>query len=98
MNIIHRDIGKFSRDPETSWTLPSAYYIDSEIYEREKEAIFFKTWNFACHKSAVAEPGSYATCTVADQNIAVMRGHDGVLRAFFNVCSHRGHELLKGCG
>jgi choline monooxygenase len=35
---------------------------------------------------------------VADQNIVVMRGQDGVLRAFYNVCSHRAHELLKGCG
>src|SRR5262245_37024280 len=98
MNVLQRDIGKFSRDPERSWTLPKSYYIDPEIYEREKDLIFARAWNFACHKSQVAEPGAYATCMVTDQNIVVMRGHDGQLRAFYNVCSHRAHELVKGCG
>jgi len=101
MNVIPRhvcDIGKFDRDPEKSYTLPAHYYTDPAIYEREKQAIFYKSWAYACHQSQVAEPGSYATCMVADQNIAVMRGQDGVLRAFYNVCSHRAHELVKGCG
>lgn len=101
MNVISRhicDIGKFDRDPEKSYTVPAHYYTDPGIYEREKEAIFFKSWNYGCHVSQVSEPGSFATCMIADQNIAIMRGHDGVLRAFYNVCSHRAHELLKGCG
>jgi phenylpropionate dioxygenase-like ring-hydroxylating dioxygenase large terminal subunit len=101
MNVVARhlcDIGKFNLDPEKSYTVPARYYTDPAIYEREKEAIFFKSWNYACHVSQVAEPGSYVTCKVADQNIAVMRGQDGVLRAFYNVCSHRAHELLTGCG
>ncbi len=101
MNVIPRhicDTGKFSSDPEKSYTLPAHYYIDPEIYAREREAIFFKSWNYACHVSQVAEAGAFATCMVADQSIAVTRGHDGVLRAFYNVCSHRAHELLKGCG
>lgn len=101
MNVIPRhicDIGKFSSNPEKSYTLPSHYYIDPQIYDREKEAIFFKSWNYACHVSQVTEAGSFVTCQVADQSIAVVRGHDGVLRAFYNVCSHRAHELLKGCG
>lgn len=101
MNVVARhlcDIGKFNPDPEKSYTVPARYYTDPAIYEREKEAIFFKSWNYACHVSQVAEPGSYVTCKVADQNIAVMRGEDGVLRAFYNVCSHRAHELLTGCG
>eukprot|EP01036_Dinobryon_divergens_P006873 gene6873-9134_t len=101
MNVVARhlcDIGKFDANPEKSYTVPARYYTDPAIYEREKEAIFFKSWNYACHVSQVAEPGSYVTCKVADQNIAVMRGQDGVLRAFYNVCSHRAHELLTGCG
>jgi carnitine monooxygenase subunit len=101
MNVIQRgirDIGKFSRDPEYSYTLPASYYRDPEIFARETEQIFFRAWNYACHVSQVREPGSYATTQVGDQGIAVVRGHDGVLRAFYNVCSHRAHELLKGCG
>jgi choline monooxygenase len=101
MNVITRhvcDIGRFDRDPEKSYTIPAQYYIDRDIFEREREAIFFRSWNFVCHVSQVAEPNSYVTCMIGDQNIAVTRGADGVLRAFYNVCSHRAHELLTGCG
>lgn len=102
MNVIDRQqpnaAGRFSRDPERSFTLPSQYYIDPAIFEREKRDIFYKSWNFACHVGQVEEPGSFVTVRVADQNIAVLRGQDGTLRAFHNVCSHRAHELLQGCG
>ncbi len=101
MNVVARhvcDIGKFDRDPEKSYTLPAAYYTDAGIYEREKEAIFFKSWNYVCHGSQLSDSGSYITCKVTDQNIVVMRAQDGILRAFYNVCSHRAHELVKGCG
>src|SRR5262245_47516101 len=101
MNVIQRglcEIGKFTLDPEHSYTLPAAYYTDPGVFEREKECIFFRSWNFACHQSQVREPGRYVACAIADQNIAVLRGHDGQLRAFYNVCSHRAHELLTGCG
>lgn len=101
MNVVSRqacDIGKFDADPEKSFTIPKRYYIDPAIWEREKEAIFFKAWNYACHGTQVENPGDYLAVSVADQNIVVMRGQDGVLRAFYNVCSHRAHELLQGCG
>jgi choline monooxygenase len=101
MNVISKhvcSVGKFSSNPERSYTLPADYYIDPAIYDREKEEIFFKSWNYAGHLSQLVEPGSYITTMVADQNIAIIRGHDGQLRAFYNVCSHRAHELLKGCG
>jgi choline monooxygenase len=101
MNVTQRgicDIGKFSLDPEFSYTLPRSYYLDGEIFARETEQIFFRAWNYACHVSQVSEPGSYATTQVGDQNIVVVRDHEGVLRAFYNVCSHRAHELVKGCG
>jgi carnitine monooxygenase subunit len=101
MNVIPRhfcDLGKFSVDPEVSYTVPSHYYSDHAIYEREKQNIFYKSWNFGCHVSQVAEPGAFTTCMVVDQNIVIMRGHDGTLRAFYNVCAHRAHELVTGCG
>ena len=80
--------------PETSHTLPSGYYTDPAIYEREKEAIFYRTWQYVAHESAFTKPGDYVTLHVCDQNVFVMKGGDGVLRAFYNVCRHRGHELL----
>ena len=101
MNVVSRhvcDLGRFDADPEKSFTIPKDYYTDPAIFAREKEAIFFKAWSYACHTSQVAEAGAYVTVRIIDQNIVVMRGEDGVLRAFYNVCSHRAHELLQGCG
>ena len=89
---------RFDPDPERSYTLPAHYYVEPEIFEREKEAIFFRSWQFAGHANELKEPGSYITTRIFDQNIGVIRGKDGAIRAFYNVCSHRGHELLKGRG
>ena len=82
-------------EPRTSFTLSSEYYTSPAVYEREKEAIFYRTWQYVAHRSAFAAPGDYVTLPICDQNIFVMKGGDGVLRAFYNVCRHRGHELLS---
>ena len=91
-------IDRFDRDPERSYTLPARYYYDPDIYARELDAIFAHHWIYVCHGEAVQEPSDYTTFETAGQNIIVVRGKDGVLRAFYNVCQHRGHELLKGEG
>ena len=83
-------------DPQRSFTLPSSWYTDPAIYELEKELIFYRTWQFVCHVSEVPEAGDYATLRICDQNVFVMRGEDGKLSAFYNVCRHRAHELLDG--
>ena len=83
------------RGARTSFTLPSQYYTSPAVFEREKEAIFYRTWQYVAHRSAFAEPGDYVTLPICDQNIFVIKGGDGVLRAFYNVCRHRGHELAE---
>ena len=88
----------FDADPRKSRTLPSYYYRTPEIYEREREAIFFKTWQYAGFTGDLTEPGSFITCSVLDQGLFVVRQKDGSLRGFYNVCSHRGSELLEGRG
>ena len=88
----------FTADPARSFTMPARYYHDPAIHEAEKTAIFYKTWHYAGHVSQVAEPGQYLTTKIHEQNVFVARGRDGELRAFFNVCAHRGHELLEGTG
>ena len=89
---------RVSSDPENSYTLPARYYIDAAIFEREKEAIHYRSWQPVCHVSELSEIGSYATYSLLDQNIMVVRGGDSKLRAFYNVCSHRAHQLLQGSG
>ena len=84
-----------TNEPRTSFTLPSEYYTSPEVFEREKEAIFYRTWQYVAHRSAFADPGDYVTLRICDQYVFVIKGGDGILRAFYNVCRHRGHELLS---
>ncbi|MCY3880237.1 MAG: aromatic ring-hydroxylating dioxygenase subunit alpha [Rhodobacteraceae bacterium] len=79
---------------QESFTLPSRLYTDPEIYEWEKERIFYRTWQYVAHESLFPNPGDYVTLRICDQNIFVIRGQDHVVRAFYNVCQHRAHELL----
>ena len=88
----------FTDEAGTSFTLPSPWYFRPEVHEAEKEKIFLKSWRFVCHRSELANRGDYVTVQVVDQGVFVIRGADGNLRAFYNVCQHRAHELLQGKG
>jgi len=80
------------------WIEPAEHFIDQERFEAEREQFFLDTpqvIGFACQ---VAEPGSYFTADVAGMPVVVTRDGDGVLRAFLNVCTHRGAKVASGCG
>jgi len=78
--------------------LPARYFTEPAIYQKVRSGIYFKTWQLACHVSQVSKPGDYFSFSIFDQDIFVIRGQDGVLRALFNVCQHRGHKLVEGAG
>ncbi len=90
--------GSFSRDPYRSYTLPSRFYTDPSVHARELERIFHRSWCYVGHESELADAGDFFVERVAQQPVVVVRGEDGEVRAFFNVCQHRGHELLQGSG
>jgi len=79
-------------------TLPASWYSDPEILRLEHERIFGDSWQYAGPAEQVSEPGAFLTCRAGTTPIVVVRGRDGELRAFFNVCRHRGHEVAEGCG
>ncbi|MEM7226184.1 MAG: aromatic ring-hydroxylating dioxygenase subunit alpha [Pseudomonadota bacterium] len=79
-------------------TMSSRYYQDPEVFEREKEKIFYRTWQFVAHVSALPDPGSFLTAQIADESLLVARGQDGEIRAFYNVCRHRAHRVAEGAG
>jgi carnitine monooxygenase subunit len=85
-------------DPARSTTLPGRLYVDPDALARERTALFFRTWHYAGGLSELGQPGDYVTARPLDQNVIVIRGRDGVLRGFHNVCQHRAHELLEGSG
>lgn len=88
----------FSPDPAQSMSLRSEAYLDAKWLDAEMSAVFGRTWQWICHTENLTEPGSYVSTTVAGMPIAVVRDRSGELRAFYNVCKHRAHELLSGSG
>jgi choline monooxygenase len=82
----------------TAETIPSAWYTEARFLASEKERIFWHTWQPVGHASEVADPGCYVAAEIAGEPCAVVRGKDGVLRAFSNVCRHRASTILEGCG
>jgi choline monooxygenase len=94
-----RDISVgYDPDPARSMSLRSAAYTDPQWLAADLAGIFARTWQLVCHVETLAAPGSYVSATVAEMPIAVVRDRDGRLRAFYNVCKHRAHELLSGSG
>jgi phenylpropionate dioxygenase-like ring-hydroxylating dioxygenase large terminal subunit len=78
--------------------LPAWTYRNAELNELEYEALFRPSWQFACHISQVRNAGDFVTLDLMRDSILVIRGKDGELRAFMNVCRHRGAKLLDGAG
>jgi choline monooxygenase len=73
-------------------------YRNPEVLELEQRRIFARTWQFAGHVTRLAEVGSYITASAGAEPVLVLRDDEGVLRAFRNVCRHRGSRLLSGSG
>jgi choline monooxygenase len=78
--------------------LDPRFYLDPAVLQRELETIFSRTWQYAGHVGDLPEPGRYLTGVAGDQPVLVLRGDDGEIRAFRNVCRHRGSQLLTGAG
>ena len=79
-------------------TLPYSWYTDGEVFERERQRLFEHSWVYAGHLGELPEPGSYLTTRVGDVPLVVVRDREGELRAFVNVCRHRGSEVMAGSG
>ncbi|MFJ6127867.1 aromatic ring-hydroxylating dioxygenase subunit alpha [Streptomyces griseoviridis] len=76
-------------------TLPGRYYTDPEIFRQEQEHLFESMWFCAVRGADLAGPGAFRTVQVGRENVLVTRSRSGELRAFLNICRHRGARL---CG
>ena len=79
-------------------TLPFAWYSDEETLRRERALIFARSWQYSGRAAQVADPGSYLATDAGGVPILVTRDAAGELRAFVNVCRHRGAVLMEGGG
>ena len=74
--------------------LPGWAYFSQELFELECETLFKTHWQFVCHVNEAADIGAYVTFDVAGELALVILGHDGILRAFHNLCRHRGSRIV----
>lgn len=82
-----------------AYTIPAAWYTDERVAALERQSVFARTWQAAGRADQVARPGQYFTASVASEPIVVVRGSDGKLRAFFNVCRHHAMTVMtEPCG
>ena len=98
MNPTQPQITRLTADPARSAALPGSLYSDPAIFAEEKRRLFHKSWQIVAHESELPNAGDYVSASIVDQSVFVLRGQDGEVRAFFNVCQHRAHELLAGRG
>ena len=74
-------------------TLPSRFYLDPAVLEREKELVFGRTWQLVARGDELQRSGDFVPVTVLDEPIVITHGQDGQLRAFYNVCRHRAGQV-----
>lgn len=75
-------------------TIPARWYVDPRIMELERQTLFTRSWQMVGRADQVREPGQYITWELAGEPILVVRGSDGVLRGFFNVCRHHAAAVM----
>jgi phenylpropionate dioxygenase-like ring-hydroxylating dioxygenase large terminal subunit/AcrR family transcriptional regulator len=83
-------------DRAVKLTLPGWAYHSEEFHELEREHVFLKSWQVVCHQSELPATGDYVTFEFFGRRGFVVRGNDGMIRAFHNVCSHRAHAVVSG--
>ena len=74
--------------------LPGWTYHSDALFELEKQHVFREHWQIACHISDLPEPGNYITLDLAGERALILRGQDGEIRGFHNICKHRGSRLV----
>jgi phenylpropionate dioxygenase-like ring-hydroxylating dioxygenase large terminal subunit len=77
-------------------SLPAWLYLDPGFFELEKRTLFRTSWQLICHLNDVPEPGDYQALDMLGERFMTVRGRDGQVRSFHNVCRHRAGRLADG--
>jgi len=81
-----------------AFALEAKYYTDPDLFAREREQVFHRTWQYAGHSSSLARPGDFFSFELHGTRLFCVRDGAGEIRCFYNVCQHRAHQLVKGSG
>ena len=91
-------ISYHQRTEDAHQLIPARGYTDPRYFELEQDQLFGRTWMYAGMTDDVSKPGDYLTVQAGRFPLAIVRGQDGEIRAFHNLCRHRGTQFLEGCG
>jgi phenylpropionate dioxygenase-like ring-hydroxylating dioxygenase large terminal subunit len=78
--------------------VPKERYTTRDFTDLERTRLWPRVWQIACREEQVERAGDFCEYTIGSETIAIVRGDDGTLRAFYNACLHRGRRLVDGCG
>ena len=92
------DLRMLATEDRARYLLPPEAYFSPEWYEREQRELFARTWNLVAYEADLANPGDYLPVNVGFEPILLMRGRDGEIRGFVNMCRHRGMALACEAG
>lgn len=96
MNTAIRPSAVPGAERDTAHSLPAWIYHDPEFFELEKQHVFRRSWQLLCHLNDIPERGDYHTFDFLGESLVAIRGEDGQVRSFHNVCRHRAARLLDG--
>jgi phenylpropionate dioxygenase-like ring-hydroxylating dioxygenase large terminal subunit len=87
-----------AEDPLDGLSLPGWLYFDPEFFAAEKKIFLRAAPQVVCHESEISRPGEWRSLDYLGESVIVIRGDDGAVRAFLNLCRHRGSRLVEGAG
>lgn len=90
-----RSIGELVAEQRPGYSFDRPFYTDVAVYELEIERLFRRRWLFVDHVARIPRPGDFVLRDIAGESIIVVRDHDAQVRAFYNVCRHRGSRLCQ---
>src|SRR5262245_51218580 len=83
------------RPLEEACTIPASWYIDERVARLERQHVFGGTWQVVAGAEQLKHPGQFVTRELAGEPLVVVRGSDGELRAFYNVCRHHAAAVVS---
>jgi choline monooxygenase len=93
---LHELVAAYNdQDPlEHAHTIPASWYVGERIAELERQNVFGRTWQVVARAGQLAQPGDFVTAELAGEPLVIVRGNDGNLRAFYNVCRHHAAAVV----
>ena len=89
---------RIDSDISRAWSIPARFYVDPEVSAEERDKIFARSWQVAGHAGQLKHAGDFFTVALGSEPLLLVRGAQGELRGFYNVCRHRAGPPAEGCG